>query len=218
MKMPPNMVPTPSARSPRAIAAWYRRFKLAVGRHDDEQRVGPVRQHDYSTERPEQIAGRPPGGRTEERRKDSNRGLHGGAALVSRTPLRKRRPVVESEPRRVLGDVDVNRRAEEDRGRHQRQQANHVLYPPLVSTSALCSYAGSLVNQTRCAARARSGRDSRSPPSHMPKVAAATACRPKDECAGATGATIARRVRIGDAGDSRPRPRRMIFFYHSWNH
>jgi hypothetical protein len=28
-----------------AITAWYRRFKLAVCRHDDEQRVGPVRQN-----------------------------------------------------------------------------------------------------------------------------------------------------------------------------
>jgi len=30
--------------------------------------------------------------------------------------------------------------------------------------------------------------------SHMPKVAAAATCRPKDECAGSTRATVARRL------------------------
>jgi hypothetical protein len=57
VQLPPSHVPF----SRFAVAAGYRRFKLADGRHDDEQCVGPVRQYDYSTERPEQIAGRPLG-------------------------------------------------------------------------------------------------------------------------------------------------------------
>src|SRR5262249_54347377 len=70
---------------------------------------------------PPQVRGLPPGQKAEQKSDRHERRLHGEAALVGRLELGEQRAVVEAEPRRLLGNVDEERGAAEERGDDERK-------------------------------------------------------------------------------------------------
>src|SRR6202048_2647971 len=59
------------------------------------------------------------------------------------------------KPPRLLGNIDVNRCAKKDGCGHQRQQANHVLSPPLPFSAPSWHYADTYGTTPRCATPVR---------------------------------------------------------------
>jgi hypothetical protein len=103
---------------------WINRHERVVGRHDDEKRVGPIGNQDQRTEKPEPDTALPPCQYSQDEANDGKRGLHDEAALVRGFPFDKQRSIVEMQPRRLLGEIDVECCAEENRSDGQCEQAD----------------------------------------------------------------------------------------------
>lgn len=73
---------------------WRNRHELVIRRHNNQQRVGPVRDNDYSPEKPSPVLAGKKCHYAQDAREDGQRCLHGEAALVARLPLRKQGAVV----------------------------------------------------------------------------------------------------------------------------
>ena len=69
------------------------------------------------------MPGLPPGDGAEEKAEHRQARLHGEAALVGGLPLGKQRPVVQLEPRRLLGEIDVEGRAGEEGGNDESEMS-----------------------------------------------------------------------------------------------
>jgi hypothetical protein len=87
--------------------------------HDGDHRVGPIREQQDRADEPGVAAELPEGDGSEHGADERERGLHDEAARVGRLPFREQRAVVESKPRRLLGEIDVERCPGEDGGDDQ---------------------------------------------------------------------------------------------------
>ena len=71
-------------------SSFYRsRNRLVIRRHDDQQRIGSVRDNDGSPKKPSPVIAGREGHYAEDARENRQRCLHGEATLVTRLPLRK---------------------------------------------------------------------------------------------------------------------------------
>jgi hypothetical protein len=77
------------ASSLRPSSFWRSRNKLIIRRHDDQQRIGSVRDNDGSPKKPSPVIAGKEGHYAEDARENRQRCLHGEATLVTRLPLRK---------------------------------------------------------------------------------------------------------------------------------
>ena len=92
------------------MASGRRVHQTAVGRHDHEDRVGPVCEQDHGSQQRTPIEGAEIGDEPEDPADDSEARLHYVAPLVGRLPLSEERAIVELKPRWLLGDVDIESR------------------------------------------------------------------------------------------------------------
>ena len=103
------------------------RHQRVVDRLDDQKRPGPRRQDMERAEEEGREPGLPPGDGAKQKAKQSQARLHGEAVLVGRFPLGKQVAVVQLEPRRLLGEIDVESRAgEEGRNDECEMSYKHV--------------------------------------------------------------------------------------------
>src|SRR5579862_343322 len=100
-------------------------MELIVGRLDDEQRVRPVRQDQHRARQPTPILRLPCRNEAENSRQQGEACLHLEAARIAELPLRQQAHVVERQPRRLLGLVDVERRARKGGGESERGWASY---------------------------------------------------------------------------------------------
>ena len=73
-----------------------------IGRHDADERIGPVRQDEHGADDPAPILAEPGCCEAKRRRHDSKSGLHRIAGVVAGLPLLEQVLVVEAEAGRVL--------------------------------------------------------------------------------------------------------------------
>src|SRR5207248_10801977 len=83
------------------------RHERVVRRRDDENGVGPIGNQSERTEKPEPDTGLPPCQYSQDETNDGKRRLHDEAALVSGFPFNQQGSVIEMQPRRLLGEIDV---------------------------------------------------------------------------------------------------------------
>src|SRR5271165_5418437 len=88
---------------------WHLRSNTAAGRHDHEDRVGPICEQDDGSEQPTPVEGAEIGDEPEDPADDREARLHPVAPLIGRLPLGEERPIVKLKARGLLGDVDVDR-------------------------------------------------------------------------------------------------------------
>src|SRR5262249_43318108 len=105
----------------RVGAIGRRRLQALVDRQDDEQRVGPVGEDDESADQPAPVPRGPERRESAQRRNHRETRLHGEPARIAPLPLGEHGAVVESEARGLLRHADIDRRAREGGGGHQRQ-------------------------------------------------------------------------------------------------
>src|SRR5689334_12303111 len=85
----PMQPPPLHDQTPRLLGCLRRRRCLqhAIGRHDDEHRIGPWRENKRCTEKPAPIIRQEKCGNTKQSRQDREARLHDSAAFVTRLPL-----------------------------------------------------------------------------------------------------------------------------------
>ena len=94
------------ARFRRGGLRW-RVHELPVGRHDHEDRVGPISEQDDGSKQPTPVEGAQKCNEPEEPAYDRETRLHQVAPLVGRLPLDEERAIVELKARWLFGDIDV---------------------------------------------------------------------------------------------------------------
>src|ERR1700685_2105396 len=99
---------------------FCQRIELIVGRLDDEERVRPVRQDQYRAGQPTPILRLPRRNQAENSRQQGEARLHLEATRVAELPFRQQARIVERQPRRLLGLIDVKRRARKSGGEGER--------------------------------------------------------------------------------------------------
>ena len=79
--------------------------QAAIGRHDHEDRVGPIYQQDAGSEQPTPLEAAEKGNGPEEAADHDQARLHHVAAPIGQLPLGEERAAVELKARGLLGDV-----------------------------------------------------------------------------------------------------------------
>ena len=87
--------------------------QAVIGRHDHDDRVGPIYEQDHGAEQPTPFEGAEKRNDPEEPANDGQTRLHHVAAAIGQLPLGEERAIVELKSRGLLGDVDVNRGSRE---------------------------------------------------------------------------------------------------------
>jgi hypothetical protein len=106
-KTPP---PNHAARFRRGGSRW-RVHQAVIGGHDHEDRVRPVYQQDDGAEQPTPLEGAEKGDDPEKPANDGEARLHHVAAAIGKLPRDKEGTIVELEARRLLRDIDIDRRS-----------------------------------------------------------------------------------------------------------
>src|SRR5262245_49129275 len=106
------------------------RHQPVVSRHDGDEGVGPVGDEQCRAQQPTPIIALPPSDQAKQAAGDRERCLHGEAAFVCWLPFGEQSTIVKDETRRLFGDIDVDRRAEEHCGDDQGELSGDHVYQP----------------------------------------------------------------------------------------
>ncbi len=108
-----------------------KREEPAVRWRDDDERIGPIGEHDEPAGKPAPIRAERKGEETEPTAQNRQVRLHGIAAPVARLPLGQQRAVIQAEARRLLHQIDVEGGTGKGGGHRQSKPTCKHLAPPL---------------------------------------------------------------------------------------